>query len=354
MYAIHQVYTSSFSTNVRPKKEVKETHEKNTYQNFSCYSNKNSIAQNRGKTTNPYNYMVWDNASCLNSRNPVFELAWRLFSASWIMFVIFYQLVGRGISLGNHRMVTHKIFEARPWFKNLLLVLACPAVQGSTHWWAARHRAHHAYSDREGDPHSTNHGFLWAHMLWLLFKYQHPKIKEFTKKDIDYDREVLRQIKYLPYVAGFAFLAPPLIGFIFNGPLGALDAFFAVGIIAYLAVFHVTMLINSWDHLGEFHPSLKWLQYTPLVMILGYQTGKSHTADRSKNSPLLAWISDGKGNHNNHHLQPAAAFSSNHWWEIDTNKWLILLLERCGVVWNVIRPIPLDAIKNRKEPATEW
>ena len=90
-----------------------------------------------------------------------------------------YVLTGVGITVGYHRLFTHRSFETYRGVRYAFAVLGGMAVEGDVLAWVADHRKHHQFSDQEGDPHSPHVGFgdgvvaelqgLWhAHSGWLF------------------------------------------------------------------------------------------------------------------------------------------------------------------------------------------
>lgn len=261
--------------------------------------------------------------------------------SSIALAAVYVILAGNGVTLGYHRMTTHKSFRAKPWMKNTLLFCACLAHQGAALWWSAVHIAHHAFSDRRGDPHSPNDGFLWAHMLCWMFEYKEPRLYERVKALAD-DTDIQRQSKYYSYAASLTFIVPPLVGLVVGGLGGALDAFLATSVVGLCFVLHSTWSVNSVCHLYESKPAARWLEKIPILnLIIGFQpqTQRRRSEDRSRNNVLVALVSFGEGNHYNHHKQPGAAFHSWRWWQPDFDKWVIIAMERLGIVKDVIRPV---------------
>ena len=100
-----------------------------------------------------------------------------------LVFAILYVLTGLGVTVGFHRLFTHRSFKARPAVRAVLAVLGSVAIEGPVISWVADHRKHHAFADRPGDPHSphVDHGVGWlgalrglvhAHVGWLFLHDQ--------------------------------------------------------------------------------------------------------------------------------------------------------------------------------------
>src|SRR2546423_11386545 len=94
-------------------------------------------------------------------------------------FVALYALTALGVTVGFHRYFTHRSFATTRPIRALLAILGSAASEGPITSWVADHRKHHAFSDREGDPHSPHvghgedrfhalRGLVHAHVGWLF------------------------------------------------------------------------------------------------------------------------------------------------------------------------------------------
>jgi stearoyl-CoA desaturase (Delta-9 desaturase) len=243
-----------------------------------------------------------------------------------------YVLAGIGITVGYHRLFTHRSFQTYPAVRYAFAILGQAAVEGNVVTWVANHRKHHQFSDRSGDPHSPHadygEGFveglkgLWhAHTGWLFDAKATADPNRYAK-DLLADSG-LRLISWLfvPIVM-LSLLVPGLIGWAWiGGRYGFLAGLVWGGAVRILLLHHVTWSINSICHY--------W--------------GRRRFAvrDESRNVWWLSWLSFGESWHNNHHAFPSSAFHGLRAGEIDPGGWLIRALERCGLAWKVIR-IPLD------------
>lgn len=227
-----------------------------------------------------------------------------------------YFLTGVGITVGFHRMLTHRAFEAHPAVRFSLLALGCIAAHTGPLRWASLHIQHHARSDAEGDPHSPLEGLFHAHFGWIWdgFDIQPEIYGSWLLKD----RQVLFfQKTFLVWVA-VGFLIPYLLG----GWTGVLWG----GLVRMFLSHHITWSVNSICHTFGRRP---------------FDTG-----DRSTNQWLVGLLALGEGWHNNHHAFPRSAFHGLRWWQIDMSAYLIVGLERLGLVWNVYR-VPLTMQETR-------
>jgi stearoyl-CoA desaturase (Delta-9 desaturase) len=244
----------------------------------------------------------------------------------------FYVLTCLGVTLGYHRMFTHRAFEASRAFRAVVAVVGSMAVEGSVITWVADHRKHHAFTDQEGDPHSphlSGPGFwggvkgLWhAHMGWL-FESVGTADQERFAADLVRDR-VLRVVdKLFPLWVLLSFAIPFALGWIFGGGIvAALTALLWGGFVRVFLLHHVTWSINSICHF--------------------FGRKRFDIEDESRNVFWLAPLSMGESWHHNHHAFPTSAFHGLRWWErlTDPTGLLIALFEKLGLVWNVVRVSP--------------
>jgi sn-1 stearoyl-lipid 9-desaturase len=227
-----------------------------------------------------------------------------------IAFALYCMTAGVGITLGFHRLVSHRSFETPKLIEYCLIFCGTLACQGGPLDWIGLHRLHHQYSDTELDPHDSNRGFWWSHLGWMLC--QNPaneKISRYTKdiaKDPFYQ---FCQVGMLPiqFVLG-------LILYHFGGWSWVVWGIF----VRLVVVFHCTWLVNSATHK------------------FGYQSHESH--DRSQNCWWVALLTFGEGWHNNHHAYQYSARHGLQWWEIDLTWMMIQLLAILGLAKNIKLP----------------
>jgi stearoyl-CoA desaturase (delta-9 desaturase) len=248
------------------------------------------------------------------------------------LLLVFYVITAFGITLGYHRMFTHRAFESSRSFRALIAAFGSMAVQGSVITWVADHRKHHAFTDHEGDPHSPHlagPGFvgavkgLWhAHMGWLFESVGTAERERFAPDLVkDKTMRVMDKMFFVCVSAGFAI--PFALGWIIGGDLGtALTALLWGGFVRVFLLHHVTWSINSICHF----------------------TGRRRfeVDDESRNVFWLAPLSMGEAWHHNHHAFPTSAFHGLGFWErmSDPTGLLISLLEKLGIVWGVVRISP--------------
>ncbi|MDP9101937.1 MAG: acyl-CoA desaturase [Actinomycetota bacterium] len=249
---------------------------------------------------------------------------------SWhdlVLAVVFYAISGHGITVGFHRYLTHGSFKANRPLRIALTVAGSLAIEGPATRWVADHRRHHAFSDREGDPHSPwrfgtsfralAKGLYYAHVGWL-FDVEQTDQKRFVP-DLLADRDVATVSRWFPGLVAVSLLLPAVIGGLWSLSFtGALTAFFWASLVRVCVLHHVTWSINSICHtLGN----------RPFV-----------TRDKSTNVWPLAVISMGESWHNLHHADPTAARHGVDRFQVDSSARLIWVFEKLGWAHDVRWP----------------
>ncbi|MBA2475667.1 MAG: acyl-CoA desaturase [Actinobacteria bacterium] len=247
------------------------------------------------------------------------------------ILVVGYLLTCLGISVGFHRLFTHRAFETSRPLRYGLAALGSMAVEGSVITWVADHRKHHNFADREGDPHSPHvgrgdgvrealAGLFHAHVGWLWGDQAHADERRYAK-DLLADRGLVWVTRLFFPLVGLSLLLPFAAGWALGGTLGAgLQALFWGGLIRIFLLHHVTWSVNSVCH------------------FVGRR--RFQVRDESRNVWWLALLSLGEAWHHNHHAFPSSAFHGLKRWEIDVSGLLIALLARLGLVWKVVRIAP--------------
>jgi stearoyl-CoA desaturase (delta-9 desaturase) len=259
----------------------------------------------------------------------VFSWGWAL---SWVdvgLALFFFYFAGLGVTVGYHRHFTHSSFKAKRWLRILLAVAGSFGVQGSPIIWVADHRRHHAFSDRDGDPHSPwlfgtspaaiVRGFWHAHMGWLFNRNQTNEQR--FAPDLLADKDIVRVSSMFGYLTAASLLLPALLGGLITWSWwGALTAFFWAGLVRISLLHHVTWSTNSICHMIGRRP------FT--------------ARDRSTNVWPLAILSFGESWHNLHHADPTCARHGVKRGQIDTSARLIWIFEKFGWVSDVRWPTP--------------
>jgi stearoyl-CoA desaturase (delta-9 desaturase) len=264
-----------------------------------------------------------------------FAWGWGL---SWLDIAIgafFFVLSGLGVTAGYHRLFTHGSFKAKRPLRIALAIAGNMSAQGPVTTWVADHRRHHAFSDREGDPHSPwlygtspaalAKGFWHAHMGWL-FEREVTNVERFAP-DLRADRDIRAVDRLFPLWVALTFLLPGVLGGLISWSVwGGVTAFFWAGFVRVAVLHHVTWSVNSICHMiGE----------RPFA-----------SRDKAANFWPLAILSFGESWHNLHHADPTCARHGVLRGQIDISARLIWVFEKLGWAWNVRWPTParLDKI----------
>jgi stearoyl-CoA desaturase (delta-9 desaturase) len=247
------------------------------------------------------------------------------------VFAILYAMTGFGVTVGFHRLFTHRSFATKPWLRGVFAAMGSMAIEGPVISWVADHRKHHAFSDQPGDPHSphVDHGVGWrgalrglahAHMGWLFLHTQRGARKRYAP-DLIADPVVswVDRTFVLWVVSGL--VAAFGLGWLIGGTISAaLTGLLWGGAVRILLLHHVTFSINSLCHF--------------------FGRRRFDTDDESRNLAWLSLLSFGEAWHNNHHAFPTSAAHGMRWYELDTSSLLIRGLERVGLAWDVVRIDP--------------
>ena len=227
-----------------------------------------------------------------------------------VLLATMYSLVALGVTVGYHRMLTHRSFRPHPIIKCVFLILGSMAFEGSALEWAATHIKHHAHSDRPGDPHSPLEGFFHAHLGWLF-------------RDLDADPNVYcRNLVTDPIVVFISrtFLLWAVLSLVIPFAIGGWTGLLWGGLVRMFLTHHVTWSVNSVCHT--------------------FGKREFETNDQSRNEWIVGLLAFGEGWHNNHHAFPRSAFHGLHWWQFDLSGYIIWTLERLGLVQDVYRIPP--------------
>jgi stearoyl-CoA desaturase (delta-9 desaturase) len=257
----------------------------------------------------------------LNVRTSIPFLAFHLIplAAIWtgvpveavVLAVVSYFVRMFFITAGYHRYFAHRSYRLPRWAQAVMAFGGTTALQKGPLWWAAHHRDHHRFSDTEQDVHSPIRGFWWSHVGWILCDRfsatEESRIKDFAKYP------ELRWLNRNDWV-GPASLA--VVSFLVAGWAGLVIGFGA----STIAVWHGTFLVNSLAH------------------VVGRR--RYATSDTSRNSLVIALLTNGEGWHNNHHHYQASARQGFRWWEWDPTYYVLWSLSKVGIVRDLKQPTP--------------
>jgi stearoyl-CoA desaturase (delta-9 desaturase) len=264
----------------------------------------------------------------------LFLVGWQLWdnALNWsdiIVFAIVYPICGLGITVGFHRLLTHRAFKTKPWLRFTFAAMGSMAIEGPVISWVADHRKHHAFSDQPGDPHSPHvdhghglkgalRGLFHAHLGWLFIHTDRAN-KERYAPDLMKDPVVAYVDRTFLLWVFIGLLLPFLLGWAIGGTLLAgLTGLLWGGLVRMLVLHHVTYSINSLCHF--------------------FGRRDYETDDESRNLLWLAPLSLGESWHNNHHAFPTSAHHGLRWWQVDISALVIRGLEKVGLAWDVQRP----------------
>ena len=242
-----------------------------------------------------------------------------------------YLLTALGVTVGFHRLLTHRAFQTSAALQYTFAILGSMAVQGPVIAWVADHRKHHAHTDVDGDPHSPHVGHgdgvrgvfsgLWhAHVGWLLVDQGRAERRRYAPELCD-DRGMRRLNRWFHLLVVYGLAIPALAGYLVSGSIaGAATGLLWGGLVRVFFVHHVTWSINSVCHFTG--------------------SRRFDVDDHSTNVFWLALPTLGESWHHNHHAFPRSAQHGLRWWELDPSAMVIGAMERLGLAWNVVRITP--------------
>src|SRR5450432_1581450 len=257
---------------------------------------------------------------------PVFW-GWGLGWHDIVIAVVMYAIAGHGITIGYHRLFTHKSFKANRPLKIALAFAGGMAIEGPVVRWVADHRRHHKFSDKEGDPHSPwrfgndwkalSKGLAFAHVFWL-FDGDVTSPEKFCP-DWLADSDIAKVSRWFPWLVTGSLLGPALIGGLWSMSWpGAVTAFFWASLVRIAFLHHITWSINSICHT--------------------FGKEEFEVRDKSRNVSWLAILSFGESWHNLHHADPTCARHGVLKGQIDIAARTIWLAEKLGWAYNVRWP----------------
>ena len=253
------------------------------------------------------------------------------------MLALMYGLTSMGITVGFHRHFAHVAFQTDQSVRIILAILGSMACQGPIVYWVSNHRRHHQYSDKPGDIHSPYYhgdrplgklaGFWHSHAGWTF----EPEITNtfLFAKDLLRDRGISKVNQFYYLWLALSLLLPTVLeGIWVRSWSGALSGFLWGGCVRLALTYHITNSINSITHL--------------------YGRRPFDTQEHSTNNIWLAIPTAGEAWHNNHHAFPNSAVFGFQWWQVDLGGWVVRILERMGLIWNIKVPTPraIEAKRN--------
>lgn len=239
-------------------------------------------------------------------------LAW----SEVILFFFYFFATGLSITVGYHRLFSHVTFKTNNVIRFLLLFFGAATYEESALKWASQHRQHHQFTDTEKDPHNSKRGFWYCHIGWILF-YKHC-VNLDNVKDLLQSKLVMNQHKYYNLWALTSGILIPLgIGYLTGHLLGA---FILSVCLRMFLVMNAAFFINSYAHMiGD----------------------DSHDRNVSaKDHWLGAILTNGEGYHSYHHRFPNDYRNGILWYHWDPSKWIIFLLSKLGLAWDLKRTSP--------------
>jgi len=279
----------------------------------------------------PFRRVDWISSSFLigTALLSITAVPWYFFTFGWDwflfgMFTILYMAAGLSITVGYHRLFSHRAFKAKKPIRLFTLIFGAAAFENSVLEWCSDHRNHHKHVDTDNDPYDISKGFFWAHIGWILFKLKTPPPLD-NVSDLKRDPLIVWQHKWVHVIAfTIGFGLPTLAGYLYadltgimSVSQGLLGGFLIGGVARVTAVQHSTFFINSLCHM------------------LGKQTYSSECSARDH--WFMAIFTFGEGYHNYHHEFQWDYRNGVKSWHIDPSKWLIWSLCKIGLVKDLKR-----------------
>ena len=246
---------------------------------------------------------------------PLFGYFYGYSAVDWAMFVVLYLITGLGITVGYHRLISHRSFECKPWVKACLLVAGGWALENSALRWCSDHIRHHARCDGQEDPYNAKKGFWYSHCGWLFIKS--PYRDEKYEKQLRKDPLIMWQHRYYIPVVLSGLALPFIVGFFYGGWMSGLSCFILAGVGRTFFVLNSTFCINSICHMWGEQPH--------------------GTGDSSRDSWWISLITFGEGYHNYHHMFLRDYRNGAEWYHFDPSKWLIFTLSKMRLAYNLQR-----------------
>jgi len=253
----------------------------------------------------------------------LFMFSWRSF---WVAVFVYWVATGLGISMGYHRLHTHRGYKCPVWLEYFFALCGSLSLEGGPIFWVAVHRVHHQKSDQHGDPHSPRQsGFFWAHVGWIIFgEGNHNNTKLMSKYAPD-----LAKHRFYVWLNNWHWVPLAVLGVILFAIGGLPMMLWGVSVRTVFGL-HATWLVNSATHM--------------------WGGRRFATRDDSRNNWWVAALTFGEGWHNNHHAHPTSIRHGLAWYEIDHSWILVNILKRVGLVSD-LRVAKLDSRLIEREAA---
>ena len=259
-------------------------------------------------------------------------LHWSLLSApgltEFIVFIAFYFACGLSITVGYHRLFSHRSHEASWPLVLFYSIFGAGAFQNSILEWCSDHRNHHKSTDTENDPYSAAKGFWYSHMGWVMIEEENFQNDFSNVKDLQSSKIIMWQHRNIFLIGAISgIILPALIGFLIGGIATGIGCLVWGGLVRTVFVHHGTFLINSAAHIWGTQP---------------YSEENS-----SRDSFWLAFLTFGEGYHNFHHTFQADYRNGHKWYHVDPSKWWITSFNLLGLKSN-LKSTPKHSIEAAK------
>ncbi|MEO2053866.1 MAG: acyl-CoA desaturase [Nitrospira sp.] len=234
---------------------------------------------------------------------PLFGYFYGYSSLDWILFGVLYLVSGLGITVGYHRLLSHRSFTCVAPVKIALLIAGGWALENSALKWCSDHIRHHAKTDTDEDPYNAKKGFWHSHVGWIFIKNENPGGREKYKTALRKDKWIMWQDRNYLAVLASGLVLPFVIGFLHRGWIGAFSAFLLAGVFRVFLVLNSTFFINSICHIWGTQPY--------------------GDANSSRDNWWISLLTFGEGYHNYHHNFPRDYRNGPKWYNFDPSKWVI-------------------------------
>ncbi len=249
---------------------------------------------------------------------PVYAYFYDFSWLDWTMFITLYMITGLGITVGYHRLISHRSFKCPKWVEAAFLIAGGMALENSALRWAGDHIRHHARCDQKEDPYNATLGFWHSHCGWIFWKDPNRDPKYATR--LLQDPLIMWQNKYYLPIVLTGLALPFVVGLIYNGWIGGIGCFLLAGLARAFFVLNSTFFINSICHIWGDQPH--------------------GTSNSSRDSWWISLLTFGEGYHNYHHMYQSDYRNGVRWYNFDPSKWLIWTLSKLGLAYDLRRQSP--------------